>query len=132
MAAADGFVEAMTASPVGATLLAALESRARRPEGYALSLDTSPMSVASAVEMVETMSFGAFADLAVLTGALYVGPWISDAPSTAAAAYHHAAERLPIAQAVAEHFGEELHAPLNHTAQQWWTDGAPGDRKSVV
>ena len=76
--------------------------------------------------MVETMSFGAFAELAVLTGATYVGPWIGDAPSTAAAAYHHAAARLPIAEAVAERFGDELHASLDHTAQQWWTDGSPG------
>jgi hypothetical protein len=126
VAAADGFVEAMAASPLGVTLLAVLESRTRRPEGFALSLETSPASVAAAVEMVEMMSFGAFADLAVLTGAIYVGPWIGDAPSTAAAAYHHGAARLPIAEAVAQRFGDELHAPLGHTAQQWWTDGSPG------
>jgi hypothetical protein len=52
-AAADGFVEAMAASPLGVTLLAVLESRTRRPGGFALSLETSPASVASAVEMVE-------------------------------------------------------------------------------
>ena len=124
--AADGFVEAMVASPLGVTLLAVLESRTRHPEGFALSLETSPAAVASAVEMVEMMSFGAFADLAVLTGAFYVGPWISDAPSTAASAYQHAAARLPIAEAVAQRFADELHAPLDHTAQQWWTDGSPG------
>lgn len=42
MAAVDGFVEPMAASPLGVTLLAALESRARHPEGFALSLETSP------------------------------------------------------------------------------------------
>jgi hypothetical protein len=126
VAAVDGFVEAMTASPLGVTLLAALESRTRQPEGFALSLETSPASVASATKMVETMSFGTFADLAVLTGAIYVGPWIGDAPSTVAAAYRDAAARLPIAEAVAERFGDELHSPLGHAAQQWWTDGAPG------
>ena len=126
VAAAEGFVEAMAASPLGVTLLAVLESRTRRPEGYALSLETSPASVAAAVEMPEMMSFGAFADLGVLTGSIYVGPWISDAPSTVAAAYHHAAARLAIAEAVAERFANELHAPLGRAAQQWWTDGAAG------
>ena len=126
MAAADGFVEAMAASPLGVTLLAVLESRTRRPEGFALSLETSPPSVAAAVEMVEMMSFGALVDLAVLTGATYVGPWIGNAPSTAAVAYTMRRHDFPLRQAVAERFGDELHAPLDHTAQQWWTDGSPG------
>jgi hypothetical protein len=124
VAAVDGFVEALAVSPLGVTLLAALESRTRRTEGFALSLETSPASVASTAEMVETMSFGAFANLAVLTGAIYVGPWTGDAPTTAAAAYHHAAARLPIAEGVAERFGDELHAPLDHAAQQ--LDGEVG------
>ena len=114
----------MTASPLGVTLLAVLESRTWRSEGSGLSLETSPASVAAAVEMVEMMPFGGFVDLAVLTGSRYVGPWISDAPSTAAAAYQGAAARLPIAEAVAERFADQLHAPLGHAAQQWWTDGS--------
>jgi hypothetical protein len=120
--ATDGFVDAMVVSPLGVALLAVLESRSRRSSEWLLSLETSPSSVATAVEAVERMSFGEFVDLAVLTGVLHVGPWISDAATTAAAAYRHATARLPIAEAVSARFGAALHAPIDRAAQQWWSD----------
>ena len=126
MSVADGFVEAMVASPVGVTLLAVLESRTRRSREWALSLDTEPASVAAAVDAVEQMSFGELVELAVSTGAYHVGPWISEAAETAAAAYRHASARLPIAEALNARFGTDLHAPIDPPAQQWWTDEVPG------
>jgi hypothetical protein len=54
----DGFVEAMSASPLGVTLLAALESRASVPVHHALSSETSPASVAAAVDAVGQLSIG--------------------------------------------------------------------------
>lgn len=119
----DEFVEAVMASPLGATLLAVLESRTYRDEGMSLGLETTPASVSAAVALVHTMSFGSFVELAVFTGLIHVGPWIGDAPETAAAAYRNAPARLPIAEAIAERFGNQLHAPVEHSAQQWWTDG---------
>ena len=115
----------MMSSPVGVTLLAALESRTRRPDGYVLSHETSPASVNDTVKSIETMSFGTFAALAVLTGSIYVGPWIGDAATTAALGYQHAAARRPIAAAIAERFANELTAPIDRSVQQWWTDGHP-------
>lgn len=112
------------ASPLGVTLLAAVESHTDGDEGYSFSLDTTPASVAAAVERVHTMSFGSLADLAVLTGMQYVGPWVNG-PETAAAAYQDAEARRPIAEAIAERFDDELHAPLDRAAQQWWCDGNP-------
>jgi hypothetical protein len=118
----DGFVEAMVASPLGVALLAVLESRSRRSSEWALSLETSPGSVAAAVEAVERMSFGEFVEVAVRSGAFHVGPWISDAAETAAAGYRHATARLPIAEAVNARFGTAMHAPIDPAAQQWWSD----------
>ncbi len=127
----DGFVEAMVVAPLGAALLAVLESRTRRDERSPLSLETSPSSVAAAVAAVESMSFGEFVDLAVLTGVMHVGPWIGDAAATAAAAYRHAAERRPIAEAVNRRFATDLHRPIDRGVQQWWSDSPATDAWSV-
>ena len=54
-----------------------------------------------------------------------VALWGGDAPAKIATAYRNAEQRTPIAVAVAERFGDELAAPLDRTAQQWWTDGSP-------
>jgi hypothetical protein len=48
----------MSASPLGVTLLAALESRASVPVHHALSSETSPASVAAAVDAVGQLSIG--------------------------------------------------------------------------
>ncbi|MCU1393338.1 MAG: hypothetical protein JWM34_1766 [Ilumatobacteraceae bacterium] len=124
MAVTDGFVDAIVAAPLGVTLLAAIDSRARgRPE-WNLAGETSTSAVAAAVEHVGSMSFGDLLALAVHTGRLHAGPWMSQAPSTVAVAYRHAAARRPIAEALSERFGDALHAPIDRAAQQWWTDAA--------
>lgn len=124
----DGFVEAMVASPLGVTLLAALESSNRRPAEWGLSsVKSSYASVDAAVEAVESMSFGDFVDLAVLTGVMYVGPWMSDAPANAAAAYRRAVARVPIAEAVSRRFSTQLHQPIGRDAQEWWADWSGAD-----
>src|SRR5690606_2402472 len=53
------------------------------------------------------------------------GPWMGDAPAKIAAAYEQAERRAPIAEAIAKRFGEQLHARMDHGAQQWFTDGHP-------
>jgi hypothetical protein len=118
----DGFVEAMVASPLGVTLLAVLESRAGRPEKWRLRFESSSASVDAAVDAVESMSFGDFVDLAVLTEVIHVGPWIGEAPATAAGSYRDALKRVPIAEAVNRRFGAQLHQPIGRDAQQWWVD----------
>jgi len=121
VAVSDGFVAAILESPVGVALLARLESRVKRTEGYGLDQDTSPDAVLSAAESVGHMSFGELVELIALTGTIDVGPWIPDASATAANAYRHAEARAPIAEAVNHHFCELLHAPLDRDLQQWWS-----------
>ncbi|HEV2068564.1 MAG TPA: hypothetical protein VGR26_02080 [Acidimicrobiales bacterium] len=129
MAVTDGFVDALLASPVGVTLLARLETRAVRPEGRHLILDSTPDSVAAAVEAFERMSFAELVEIAVLAGVLDVGPWIPDAADTAAAGYRHAHARAPIAEALDDHFATALHEPIARQGQQWWTtENVPVDR----
>lgn len=113
------------AAPLGVTLLAVLESRARRPPEQPLSLETSPATVSAAVDAVERMSFGELVVVAVATGAFHAGPWMPDAAATVAASYRHAAARLPIAEAMSDRFGTALHAPIDRAAQQWWSDELP-------
>jgi hypothetical protein len=120
----DGFVDAIMASPLGVVLLAALESRARNEPRWSVVRETSPATVAAAVDVVERMSFGDLVEIIVLTGYLSAGPWSSDAPSTVATSYRNAMARLPIAEAVDGRFGAALHAPIDRGAQQWWSDGS--------
>ena len=86
---------------------------------------SDPASVAAAVGLIGEMSFGTLVDAAVYAGVVESGPWMGDAPAKVAAAYEQAERRAPIAEAVAKRFGDELHAPLDHTSQQWWTDSPP-------
>lgn len=120
MAVTEGFVDAIMASPLGVTLLARLETRVRYPAGGGLVLSTGPSSVAAAAEAVSDMTFGELVELAVLTAVIDVGPWISDAAATAAAAYRDAEQRAPIAQALDERFATALHEPIRRSGQQWW------------
>ncbi len=125
MGSTEGFVEAVLAAPLGVALLARLEAEATRPEGYSRISGTSPSRVKAAVAFVEEMSFGDFVKVAVHTGYMDVGPWISDAPQTAALAYRDALARTPIAVAISDRFGEALHSRLNGDAQQWWVTSGP-------
>ena len=71
------------------------------------------------------MSFGQLVETAVFAGVFESGAWMGDAPAKIAAAYEQAERRVPIAEAIAERFGEQLHARMDHSAQQWFTDGHP-------
>ena len=71
------------------------------------------------------MSFGTLVESAVFAAVFESGPWIGDAPAKIAAGYAQAERRAPIAEAIAERFGGQLHAPIDHGAQQWFTDGHP-------
>ncbi len=128
MAVTEGFVDAMLAAPVGVSLLAALERRLRRGMGFGVASHSEPDAVHAAAESVASMSFGELVDLAVTVGVIEVGPWIPNAAANAALAYRYAEERAPIAEAIAAHFGEALHAPLNREAQEWWVAAWPDDR----
>lgn len=104
----DGFVEALLAAPIGVALLARLEERGAD---------------------VDEIGLGELLDLAVLTGMVDVGPWISEAAANAAEAYRRAEARRPVAEAVARRFDDELHRPIDLDAQEWWTtDGRYRER----
>ena len=122
VAGAEGFVDAMIASPLGVTLLAVLEAGRDSDAGWTATPSlTSPARVAAAVDAVGSMPFGGLVDAAVYAGLIHAGPWIGDAPDTVATAYRNAEARAPIAAAIEDRFGDVLHAPIDLDAQQWWT-----------
>lgn len=129
MSDATGFLDALIEAPVGVALLAGLESRASRRDGYPPVVVPSSDGISAAVDLVGAMSFGELVELATFVAVIDVGPWIPDAARTAAAAYRHAETRAPIAQAIVDRFGDELHRPIDRDAQQWWTsENFPVDR----
>jgi len=131
MDAVDGFVDAVMASPLGVSWLAVLEICRPGEQGWsATSPVADPASVAAAVDLIGEMSFGRLVDAAVFAG-FESSPWMGDAPAKIAAAYRQAERRAPIAEAVAERFGDQLHAPLDHSSQQWFTDGSPYDESLI-
>lgn len=122
----DGFVDAVLASPLGVSWLAVLEAGSFGDQGWAVTSPRSdPAAVSAAVDLIREMSFGTLINAAVYAAVVESGPWMADAPAKIAAAYQQAEQRAPIAEAVAGRFGDELGAPLDRTAQQWWTDGSP-------
>ena len=116
----DGFADSMLESPVGVALLARLESQTRNRPAHGLVVDSPQDAVNAAADAIHDMSFGELLEQAVLAGE-DVGPWISDATTTAASAYRHAEQRAPIARALNDRFGVALHAGIDRDAQQWWT-----------
>lgn len=122
----DEFVEALIAAPAGAALLARLEGDARGDVPTCeVPVDSDGRAVTAAADALAESSLGSLLAAAVEAVAFRVGPWMSDAPDNLAAAYRHAGDRRPIAEAIAEQFGSALHAPLERTAQQWWHSGSP-------
>lgn len=122
----DGFVDAVLASPLGVSWLAVLEAGGSNDGRWpATSPIADTAAVSAAVDLIGRMSFGRLVESAVFAGVFESGPWMSDAPVKIAAAYEQAERRAPIAEAIAERFGGQLHAPIDHGAQQWFTDGHP-------
>jgi hypothetical protein len=118
--------DALLVAPVGVALLAVLEGEVR--DGlpawpWQVPTDSDPNAVRAAADAVSTRSFGSLLAAAVDAATIRVGPWISGAADTLALAYRHAADRAPIARAIDERFGVDLHAPLAVDAQQWWHSG---------
>src|SRR5262245_29826060 len=108
-------------------------SRLGQPKGgdggrggwWTTSPTSDPASVAAALDLTGEMSIGTLMDAAVHAAVIESGPWMGNAPAKIAAAYRQAERRVPIVEAIAERFADELGAPLDRTAQQWWTDGSP-------
>jgi hypothetical protein len=114
--------EALLAAPLGVATLARLEWRAvdgQMAEGE--SPASTPAGVDAAVALVHSIAFAELIELVLWAETTDVGPWIESAPISVAAAYRHAEARRPIAEAVAERFGDQLRRPLDRSAQQWWT-----------
>ena len=127
MDATDGFADALIRAPLGATLLAALESGGLDRRSGEIAHATSPAALGAALEMVERMSFGELVEIAVRLQTVQIGPWLSGSPGVAASAYRDAATRRPLADALSDRFAAELHRPVDPQAQQWWTDDASAD-----
>lgn len=122
------FVDALSAAPVGAALLAMLECGVRRDvPAWAIPVDSDGGAVAAAADALAETSLGSLLAVAVDAAAFRVGPWMPDAPVSLAAAYRHVQDRRAIAEAIGEQFGSALHAPLDPATQQWWHSGSPGN-----
>ena len=76
--------------------------------------------VARSIERLEQQTFGELMAGAVEVGTLRVGPWISEGPDTAAAAYRLAGVLRPLAEAVVRRFFDDLVRPVALGAQEWW------------
>jgi hypothetical protein len=80
-----------------------------------------------AAEAVTAATLGWLLAVAVDAAAFRVGPWISSAANELAKGYRLADARTPIAQAIADRFGTELHRGFDANVQEWWISYTPGD-----
>lgn len=119
---AGDFVEALVEAPAGVVTLAAIEKRFRRSRDFIRPEDdvSDPGAVERAVDWVRGASVGEVLELAVRAGHGEAGPWVSGAAGEVAAGYRNAESRLAIAAAVAQKFGDVLHAPMDPAGQEWW------------
>ncbi|WP_116997637.1 hypothetical protein [Desertimonas flava] len=119
----EDLVDSVLASPLGVCWLNVLEARAAG-SGDPTARGTERESVDATVEAVASMTFGALVDAALFAVVVEAGPWIGDAPARIAEGYRQAQRRVPIAEAIATRFSDDLDAPLDRSGQLWWTDGA--------
>ncbi|HEX4981318.1 MAG TPA: hypothetical protein VFV63_06455 [Ilumatobacteraceae bacterium] len=128
-----GFVDALLAAPAGVALLGMLEARVRDGvHWWEVPTDSDPQPVSAAAEAVSARTFGSLLAAAVDAAAFRVGPWIPSAADELVKAYRHADARAPIAQAIDDRFGRELHRGFDVDAQEWWTSHEPGDELRVT
>jgi hypothetical protein len=112
--------DALLAAPAGVAALAWLESREREePRYWEAPPDSNPAAVVRAVARVERMTLGELLDVC-LAASQAAGPWNPNAVVYLARSYGHAEDRRPIADAIADCFGELLSGPFDLRAQQWW------------
>ena len=116
----EEFVEALIEAPMGVAVLARIEEKAW-PRSRRRDTESDAEAVDLAVDWVEGASFGAFLALAVWAGYYDVTPWNPYAPEDLAAYYRLAETRRPVAAAIAQRFGDVLHAPMDAEDQEWWT-----------
>jgi hypothetical protein len=122
------------ASPLGVSWLAVLEAGGCGDEGWpATSPIADPAAVSAAVDLIGQTSFGTLVEAAVFAAVFESGPWMGDAPAKIAAAYAQAERRAPIAGAIAERFGGQLHIGRRRfdavrSATICWLTGTPASR----
>jgi hypothetical protein len=118
----EPLADALLRAPVGVTLLDRLEAPVQANPHFGRTAAASDAAAAGrAVERVHTMELGELLELA-LVAANFVGPWWGDdATGNAARAYRNASVRRPIAEAIADRFGEDLHRPMDLDTQLWWS-----------
>ncbi len=124
------FADALCAAPIGAALLERLEweQHPKKPwEQPELPNDTY---IAQAANHVSAMSLGELLDAAFSAGS-DVGPWVQLGDANAFDAYQHVEQRRPIADAIDEVFGDQLNAPIDLDAQEWWVGDAKGLTKHL-
>ena len=123
------FAAMLLAAPAGVALLQALEVE-HRPDvpWFDSAPDADIAAVRAATDSVEAMSWGDLVRRAVSAAECFAGPWRSDAPTHLARAFRLAQARSPIAAALTERFGAELHAACRLDAQEWWEGARDDDR----
>jgi len=114
------FIDACLAAPIGAALVAQLEVN-QRPSWTRIVDDPGADTelIRRAAEHVGRISFGQLCEVAIRASE-DVGPWTPGADEHAYAVYQHAEQRRPIAAAINDRFGAELHAGIALDGQEWW------------
>jgi hypothetical protein len=118
----DELVDRLLDAPLALAALAdhaGLLPRFTLPEAASVPADADER-VARSIELIEQQTFGALMAGAVEAGTIRVGPWISEGPDTAAAAYLLADVLGPLAEAVVRRFFDDLVRPVALGAQEWW------------
>ena len=130
MAGREGFVDALLAAPAGVTLLGMLEAQVRGDvPWWQVPADSDPDAVAAAVDAVTARPIGSLLAAAVDAAAFRVGPWMPGAPAELAKAYRCAEARVRVAEAIDDHFGDELHRGFDPDGQEWWSSHERGDER---
>lgn len=126
MAWGDEFVDALMTAPVGAALLARFEREQHEvPRWLSYPCPSTSRAVHAAADRLETISYDEFLEHLVFTAYAVVGPWMSDREDVVARSFADARGRSALARVISDRFADELHAPMDSTAQQWWRSEWP-------
>ena len=125
------FADELIAAPIGAVLLGVLEMEQHPHIPWQQPVVPDDARIAQAAGHVSAMSFGDLLE-AAFNASSQVGPWNPDGPDQAFEAYLHVEQRRSIAEAVDEVFGEQLRAPIDLDAQEWWVGNPSCIKKRIT
>lgn len=120
MAIVRSFADACAGGPVGAVLLAHLEgSQLGDPWLQDKTRQPTNQSIQQACDAVAQMSFGDLGAVCMLAAEM-TDPWTTDNKTVLQHARRNVDALRPVAYAIEERFGPQLHRPPDLTDQRWY------------